>query len=52
MKTKKSGFVGVRLTPHQEFELSNIARELNLSKSQVIRCSIDNLIESYYSPIV
>lgn len=50
-ETNKDSRITVRLTPHQSFELDNIADRLKMKKSQIIRLMLDNFINKYYDAI-
>lgn len=39
--------ITVRLTPNQQFELDNIAKETGVNKSAVVRAALIHLIETY-----
>lgn len=44
----KEARITVRLNNNEDFELSQIAEELQMKKSALIRRMIDNFIDKYY----
>lgn len=40
--------ISVRVTPNQDFEIKNIADELNVDKSKVVRAALQYFIDDYY----
>ena len=44
-----SSYVGLRLSPYLEHELTNITRETGYSRSTVLRTALMQLINTYHS---
>lgn len=45
--TNKEAQLRVRLTPHQSFMLDEICKELDLTKSALIRYMLDQFLQKY-----
>ena len=45
---RKESRVTVRLTPHQNFELTNITNDIGISKAGFIRYLLEQSINNYY----
>lgn len=45
--TKKDCRITVRLTPHQDFMLDEISKELDKPKAQLLRYMIENFTNKY-----
>jgi predicted DNA-binding protein len=44
---KKDKTITIRLTPNQQFELASISKELETSKSKLLRSIIDEFLKNY-----